>query len=345
MRNYTIRPVLARPVAAFLLLYVTTAFTAPKPTTLEADIPRSSKFVSIDYNVIDAYARKTPESMAHNLNTLSEYLTAPARSELAKARSVYAWITSHVRYDETVYSGQRYSSEVEYANRVLRSRKTVCTGFALLYKHLLNRAGIEVVNVKGYARTNDNEAGLPIRQIDHEWNAVRLDGDWYLVDIAWAQTTAKPSANGPVEPNDFYFLTEPVAFAANHFPADPQWQLLNTPISKAKFDQYPKIYDAYFRLGFADDFPKTGLLRVAGACAITLRNDQPVEFLCSAGRANESTISHVPVSVRQTNGSYQLTVPFKQRGTYTLFVFAKPKGARFERMKSYEAIATFTVVN
>lgn len=132
-------------------------------------IPRPSKFVSIDYSVIDAYARKTPESMTRNLNTLSDYLTAPARSELAKARSVYAWITSHVRYDEAVYSGQRYSSEVEYANRVLRSRKTVCTGFALLYKHLLNRAGIEVVNVKGYARTNDSEAGQPIRYIDHEW--------------------------------------------------------------------------------------------------------------------------------------------------------------------------------
>lgn len=343
MRNYLIRPLLA-----LLLLFFGTAFISnpsPKPAVSAdcPDIPRPSKFVTIDYSTIDAYARNAPESATRNLATLSDYLTAPARSELAKARSVYAWITSHVRYDESAFSGQRYSSEVDYANRVLRSRKAVCTGFALLFKHLLSRAGIEVVNIKGYSRTNDEEAGRPIQRVDHEWNAVRLDGDWYLLDIAWAQTTAKPGPDGTLLPNDFYFLTEPAAFAANHFPTDSRWQLLNPVVAKGQFDQFPKVYDAYFRLGFNTDFPRKGLIQTGDVLTLTLRNDQPIEFICALGRQSGTSSAQVPVSVRQTDGVYQLTVPVSQRGNQTLYVFAKTKGPRSERTKSYEGILSFTV--
>ncbi|GAA4419841.1 hypothetical protein GCM10023187_54550 [Nibrella viscosa] len=293
-----------------------------------------------DYSVIDNYARNTPEQFTKDLNTLSVYLTSPARSDLAKARSVYAWILSHVRYDDAVYSGRRYHSEETYANGVLRSRRTVCTGFALLYKHLLRRAGVEVVSVKGYARSDDAQAGVPVGPIDHEWNAVKLDGDWYLLDLAWAGTTMK---NG--KPNDFYFLTEPQRFVAAHFPADPRWQLLGSPVSKAEFDRYPKLYDAYFRLGFDDDFPKEGLIRSAETVSLTLTNpEQPVEFMCSYSRPGNGTAHNLPVSIRRSGNAYTLQVKMPA-GKSTLYVFAKPKKASFERVKSYEGIASFTVLN
>ncbi|RIV19841.1 Kyphoscoliosis peptidase [Fibrisoma montanum] len=345
MRNH-----ITRPLTALFLFFFSTAITFPIPAgqlgygmlvggAHDWEIPRPSKFVEIDYTTIDSYAKSAPESAARNLNTLSDYLTAPARSELAKARSVYAWISSHVKYDMSTYSGRTYSSEVDYATKVLRSRRTVCTGFALLYKHLLKRAGIEVVNIKGYARTNDNEAGQPIQRVDHEWNAVKLDGDWYLLDLAWAQTTAR---NG--EPNDFYFLTEPSAFIANHFPTDPRWQLLSPALSKAQFDQFPKLYDAYFRLGFDRNFPKTGLIRTGDALTLTLRSESDVEFMCSVGRPGNSQLTNIPVTVRQSDDTYQLTTSVPKSGNWTLYLFAKPKSTKRERLKSYEGIASFTVV-
>jgi len=337
-----IRSYIIWPILAFLFFFFSTALIAP--VRIGSDNPRPSKFASIDYSTIDAYARATPESVARNLNTLSNYLTSPAHNELAKARSVYAWITSHVRYDDGALISQTYSSEAEYASRVLRSRKTVCTGFSLLYKHLLSRAGIQVVSIKGYARTNDDDAGQPIQRVDHEWNAVRLDGEWYFVDIAWAQTTAKNSPSGELQPNDFYFLTAPIAFAANHFPSDPRWQLLEPAISKTQFDQFPKVYDAYFRLGFSDNFPKSGLIRTGGVLTLSLQNDKDVEFLCSLGRQSGTTATSVPVTIRRTGDVYQLTVSVPQRGNSTLYVFAKSKGPRSERVKSYEGIASFTVI-
>lgn len=332
MRNYIIRPVLA-----LFILIGSAAWVPSEPAGM--DIPRPSKYVEVDYSAIDAYARNAPASAARSLKTLSAYLTAPAQSDLAKARSVYAWITSHIRYDENAFSGQKYSSETEYANRSLRSGKAVCTGFALLFKHLLLPAGIDVANIKGYARTFDSEAGRPIQRVDHEWNAVKLDGDWYLLDIAWAQTTAKAD-----RPNDYFFLTEPVEFAANHFPLDTRWQLLNSTISKTQFDQFPKVYDAYFRLGFDANFPKSGVIRADDALTLTLRNEQEVEFMCAIGRAGGTQSTAVPVNVQRSGDLYRLTIAVPNRGNSTLLVFAKPKGSRSERVKSYEGIASFTVI-
>ena len=331
MRNYHFWSVLT------LFLFLTVVGLAPAG----ADIPRPSRYVTVDYSTIDAYARNTPESAARTLQSLSQYLTAPARSDLARARSVYSWIATHVRYDESAFSGRTYASETAYANRVLASRKAVCTGFALLYKELLTRAGIQVINIKGYARTNDSEAGMPIARIDHEWNAVQLDGDWYLLDLAWALTTAKT----PGTANDFYFLTEPAAFAANHFPADSRWQLLTNPISKSRFDQFPKVYDAYFRLGFDTGFPQAGLLQAGDMLTLTLSSDEPVEFSCAQGALGGSVLTATPVTVRQSGTTYRLSIPVNRPGKSTLSLFAKPKGAPTERLKSYEGILSFTVVS
>ncbi|WP_338876185.1 transglutaminase domain-containing protein [Spirosoma sp. SC4-14] len=336
MRNYIIWPILA------FLSFFTPAFTAR--SIVGPGIPRPSKFVEIDYSTIDTYARNAPESAAKNLTTLSDYLTSPARTDLAKARSVYAWITSHIRYDESAFSGRRYSSEIDYANRTLRNRRAVCTGFALLFKHILGRTGIPVVTIKGYSRTNDSDAGQPIAQIDHEWNAVQLDGDWYLLDIAWAQTTAKVGTDGQLHPNDFFFLTEPLPFAANHFPLDQRWQLLSPSITKAQFDHFPKLYDTYFRLGFDPDFPKNGLIRSGNTLTLSFRNDQDIEFMCSIGRQGGSTATDVLFTTKRLGNTYQLSIPVSQQGNLTLYVFAKPKGARTERVKSFEGIAAFTIV-
>lgn len=339
MKNPGFRPATAFFLFSFLWIvpaqvpasgYLTTALVRAATD----DAPGS------EYATIDAYARQTPESQTRSLNTLAQYLTAPAHSDLAKARSVYTWIMAHIRYDEAAGGNGLYNSEIGYAEKVLTSRRAVCTGFALLYKHLLKRAGIRAVTVKGYARTADSEAGQPIAKIDHEWNAVELDGEWYLLDLAWASTTARND-----RANEYFFLTDPETFVAGHLPADSRWQLLETPVSKAQFDQFPKLYDAYFRLGFSADFPQSGRLPAGPTVSVTIENgERPVEFMCSVSRVNGATAQPVPVSVVQTGDQYRLTIKLLPTATVsTLYIFAKPKRDGFERVKSFEGIASFRV--
>ncbi|MBC8153235.1 MAG: Kyphoscoliosis peptidase, partial [Bacteroidetes bacterium] len=161
MLKYT-RPLLV----AALLCSFSTSFS---PVTA----PARTATATTDYSTIDTYARNAPNAHTRSINSLSDYLTAPARSDLAKARSIYAWIMTHVRYDNSAAANPYYATETEYANRVLKSRRAVCSGFALLYKCLLKRAGVEVVSIKGYSRIYDIQAGRPTGAVDHEWNAMK----------------------------------------------------------------------------------------------------------------------------------------------------------------------------
>jgi transglutaminase/protease-like cytokinesis protein 3 len=293
-----------------------------------------------EYEIIDNYARRTPDSYARSAKTLSTYLTAPARTDMAKVRSIYAWIMSHIRYDHAGYT-TAFLEEYEPASvaQTLRTRRAVCTDFAVLFKHLLVSAGVQAVTIRGYSRRGDVQAGLPVREVDHEWNAVKIDGDWYLFDLTWASTSGQPG-----RPNEFYFLTDPQAFIAQHFPADARWQLLDRPVSKADFDRFPNYRDNYFNLGFNPYFPKQGLLRTADEVILNLSNDDDMEFWCAVGPRGSSRYNQVPLTVRQDGNRYQLEVSVGNRRAQTLYVFARPKAGRGAGYVAYSPIMSFSVM-
>jgi len=295
-----------------------------------------------EYSRIDAYARSAPQSVAGNINSLADYLTTPARTDMDKVRVIYAWIVSHIRYDIEAANSpyrQKYYSEKEFATRTLRARKGLCTGYALLFKFMLERAGVQAVSIRGYARTEDREAGNPVPKIDHEWNAVNIEGDWYLFDLAWAVSTAN---EGEIS-NDFYFMTPPSQFVAQHFPTEARWQLLDQPVAKARFDRFPKLYAPYFNLGFGPSFPQEGRIDAMGKAELTLETDFSMEYLCTVGRPGQGQSKEVPVTVTRENGRHRLLVNLPVRGTSTLHVYARPRSK--ERYKRYDCIASFTVQN
>lgn len=106
-----------------------------------------------------------------------------------------------------------------------------------------------------------------------QWNAVHLDGQWRLVDVFWASTCVigKKSTewklldiDGKIvtdedydesegetqhRVNEFYFLTDPDQLIYTHFPTDPQWQLIEKPITVQEFQDYVYIREMFFYLG------------------------------------------------------------------------------------------------
>ncbi len=57
---------------------------------------------------------------------------------------------------------------------MLKSGKSVCMGYALLYDELLTRIGIESCAVLS-----------PATSLNHMWNEIKINGEWYHVDITW----------------------------------------------------------------------------------------------------------------------------------------------------------------
>ena len=73
--------------------------------------------------------------------------------------------------------------------------KTVCAGYARAYQYLLQQLGIPCYYCTGYAGE------------DHAWNIVKLDGDYYNVDVTWDDT----------DPATYdYFNKSDAAYASTH---------------------------------------------------------------------------------------------------------------------------------
>ena len=211
------------------------------------------------FKSIDQHARKAPRSL-NSVQELTEYLLQPVSADQDKARSIFAWIRYHIAYDYDAYNdGNR---RINKNNQdILNRRRAVCFGYASLFEEMCALAGLPCVRISGYSKgtlTSAPEQNEP----DHAWNAVYLDGSWYLVDITWSTEDRE------------YFLTPPTTFILDHLPADPMWQLLECPLSYAQFwlrapdikiilDTLPTCFSyldsiqLFFRLSIADRALKT----------------------------------------------------------------------------------------
>jgi hypothetical protein len=182
------------------------------------------------YAAIDRHAAKAPDSLAEDLSALAAYLVATAQTEAEKARSLYAWVLQHLSYDQAASKrGRRINHSVE---DILRRRRGTCFDYAKLYEALCREAGLEGRFISGYARSK-LDAPVRLREPDHAWNAVRLDGEWHLLDATWGD------GGGPDEwmarYGRSYFLAPPELFVLNHLPANPIWQLLDCPLDTSWF--------------------------------------------------------------------------------------------------------------
>lgn len=172
---------------------------------------------------------RVPPDAAQNVRTLSAYLVGTAHTPTSKARRIYRWITQNINYDVPAVRGSKPASVYE-PQQVLQRRQTVCEGYARLFQALAQEAGLEakVVSGKTHRSISDSAGG-------HAWNAVRLDGNWTLLDCTWGAGYVKGDDYFRA-PTDYYFGLDPKVMVASHFPSDETWQLLETPISQAEFE-------------------------------------------------------------------------------------------------------------
>ncbi len=192
---------------------------------------------SLRYGPIDAYAIQSAKALEHDLPHLVAQLIAPAKNDFEKARSLFTWLVHYLQFDDKAYrkGNKRLNRNTD---DILRRRKAVCFGYAQLYRQLCKQAALPCYIISGYSKQSPVDQQRH-EQPNHAWNAVKLEGRWYLLDATWA-------SNLRLQPNEFmrkyktdYFLTPPALFILEHLPADPMWQLLPCPLPADQFWQSP----------------------------------------------------------------------------------------------------------
>jgi transglutaminase/protease-like cytokinesis protein 3 len=186
------------------------------------------------YAATDAYADATPYFATQSIPELAAYLVRSGPDELTRARALYRWVTRHINYDAIGFRSGNYGDVTAVAT--LRKRTSVCEGYARLTQALGAAMGLQVEIVKGYAKGIGFTAGqLFDGHANHAWNAVRVNGQWRLMDATWGSGGLNEGQQFIRDFQDHYFLTAPADFIHDHLPEDPRWQLLDRAVTKTEF--------------------------------------------------------------------------------------------------------------
>jgi hypothetical protein len=73
--------------------------------------------------------------------------------------------------------------------------RPVCRGYAAAYQYLLQQVGIQSVVVSGDCKGEGR----------HAWNIVKLEGDYYHIDVTWGDGSNTDASFSAAEPNFKYF--------------------------------------------------------------------------------------------------------------------------------------------
>lgn len=104
--------------------------------------------------------------------TVEEWLAnLPADAgDYEKSKYVYETLIRQAEYNENAQNSQNILS-------VFLDRQTVCQGYAEAAAYLFHRLGIQAAVVTGSAKEEP-----------HAWNLVRLDGEYYFMDVTWGNS-------------------------------------------------------------------------------------------------------------------------------------------------------------
>ena len=220
--------------------------------------------------------------------------------------------------------------------RLLKKKKTVCTGYAYLLKEMCRYVGIEARIVNGYSRTAETEH-KNMKEPNHSWNAVRLLGKWYLCDPTWATGIFDPNTfKFDFEYQEGFFLSDPKLFIKNHYPLEKRWTLLGTQTPSFKeFLEGPLVYNAAFNYGISYNGPLKMNNTISKRQTVSFEFDQlyakEIEsvYLLVSSKKNDQRFE--PMDLIIEKNSIRFSHQFLHKGFYDLHLLLND-----------EAILTYT---
>ncbi len=80
----------------------------------------------------------------------------------------------------------------------LVSRLAICSGYAATFKYFADKLGLECMRVSGISKETGES---------HQWNCVKVDGEYYYIDTTWDDKVAK-DPNRHIKDYDYFLITE-----------------------------------------------------------------------------------------------------------------------------------------
>ncbi len=307
-----------------------------------------SDFPGIDFTKADSIASLYYNENLNNLPRLSYLLTSDLNTDIEKFRAVYTWVSNNIENDFSLYQKNerklyKFRSDQEalkkWQNKIrrkffrdlLRKQKTICTGYAYLVRELSTLADIDCKIIDGYGRnivSNISEPGLP----NHSWNAVKLNGKWYLCDPTLSSGSNEINNGSATFVRDFfdgYFLANPRMFVTNHYPMDTAWLLINEKPELKDFLNAPIIYKDNYRTEIYHVDPTTKDIETVVNKPLTFlldgrKNISPSKLGGLLSQGQKETFFDLN-AIRDENSLIIFEYTFKKPGNYDLHLMYEGK--------------------
>lgn len=290
-----------------------------------------------DFTRIDQKA-KSIKYTGNSVDELSLILSQYANDEAEKARIIYSWITHNISYDvkalNDLFNNNIYPDVT--AETVLNTRTTICSGYANLYQQIAKKMGIKSVIILGYAKGVNYIVGLD-NNVNHSWNGVKIDGNWYLIDATWGAGTVNNNAFN-TQFNPFYFAPNPQEFIYTHFPENSKWQLLNPIVSRSQFDSLANVSSTLFEHDI--QLLSHPNVNITAEDHVNIALKAPKNIVAIASLQSEQTAVEENYTFVQKQGeNIIVNASFPEKGKYKLDIFAKPK----DESNSYPLVVSYNI--
>ncbi len=163
----------------------------------------------VSYNLEVTVPVEARASMREKLEAAADECIAQISGDASvyqKIKYVYEYIINTTEYGADSQDSQNIQS-------VLLYRTSVCAGYSKAFQYILNRMGIFCTYVMGTIRDGG----------DHGWSMVRIDGEYYYVDVTWGDPVfanrVEHSDGGNVINYNYLCCTEYDLFKT-HIPGD-----------------------------------------------------------------------------------------------------------------------------
>jgi hypothetical protein len=185
-----------------------------------------------EFSSVDNTMLQIPDSSTKSTQSIARFIDRKFTNQNDKIRAVFYWVAKNIQYDiKNMYVVDFLEDKKELIDKVLRTRKAVCFGYAVLFCEIANKAGIKSCVVEGFTKQNGK-----VDYVSHVWCAAYINSGWYLFDPTWGSGGILNS-KFVSQLSDYYFKTTPVSLIKSHIPFDLQWQFLNYPVTFQEFYQ------------------------------------------------------------------------------------------------------------
>lgn len=157
---------------------------------LECEIEQISSYTAVQSaldntpDVINSVEQGRAEALAQ---------VQPGMSNVEKALVLHNYIVRTCDYDYENYQNGTIPAVSYEEYGVYVNHRAVCSGYARAYGALMSAVGIDCYYVAS-------------SQMDHAWNIIRIDGNWYHVDCTWDDPVSTNNSRGGGFVSYKYFL-------------------------------------------------------------------------------------------------------------------------------------------